>query len=940
MKEKFSHILLLLLVKTIFSMALFFSPYFCLSQCSSTISTFPYREDFETSDGKWVPGGAFSDWTWGTPAKPVINAAGSGSKCWITGGLKNSGYNNDENAWLKSPCFNFTNLKAPYLKFKVFWETEGKFDGAYLEFSIDNGANWILLGNKTEINSCLTERWYNDGPLVSLGSRDAWSGNIQSSRPGCFVSGGSAGWVTAKHYVPMLAGNPNVIFRFVFASSGSCNDFDGFAIDDFNIEEAPPGTASFTYNCSSNLRVNFVSNSTSCPTSFLWNFGDPASGANNSSTDPNPTHAYTSGGNYSVSLTVFGPGNSSSTFTIPRLEIIENIVASIVNPIRCHDDTTGSLTVNFVGDSSSISYYWDTDPVQTTRTAVHLGAGDYNATILNADGCPASVHIALEAPPPILYTVKMVKPRCTVNDGSIDIAMSGGIAPYSYSWFPNVSATSSAKNLASGAYTITVVDKNLCYKIIHADLSDSTDLDITISNIKNVNCFGASNGSATAAATGGNKPYSYAWSSPGGTMATNSNLAAGDHTVIVTDANGCKAIASTTIQQPPALTSTIKRQNTFCGDNNGNASVVVNGGAAPYQYSWSAANSANSSVSNLAPGQYTVMIQDNNGCIKNDTVNIASSSPIQLQLSHTNVLCPGEKTGTATALVNGGTPPYNFQWTNNTEIFNGNPVINAGSGTYNLKLEDTAGCSVTASVTITEPEAFNISITTEHAYCQLSNGSATAAVSGGTSPYTFLWAPYNGTTETLNKVPPGDYQLTVADQNNCKASTVATILNDEPQPIFLGDDTTLCPGNHIILSPGTYNSYKWQDNSVSANYTVLNPGTYTVEVMDNRNCILKDTIKIISDCGFIFFPNAFTPNGDLKNDFFGPLGYLPTVKDYTLLIYNRQGQLVFRSTDPSKKWDGKRSDGTIMAGTYVWLATYSNKGIRDILQKGTVTVIH
>ena len=113
-----------------------------------------------------------------------------------------------------------------------------------------------------------------------------------------------------------------------------------------------------------------------------------------------------------------------------------------------------------------------------------------------------------------------------------------------------------------------------------------------------------------------------------------------------------------------------------------------------------------------------------------------------------------------------------------------------------------------------------------------------------------------------------------------------------------------------------------------------------VEVTDNLGCILKDTINIIGDCGFIFFPNAFTPNNDLQNDFFGPSGILSTIKDYTLLIYNRLGQLAFKSTDPFKKWDGKMRDGTVMTGTYVWLATYSNKGKKDILQKGTVTVIH
>jgi hypothetical protein len=225
-------------------------------------------------------------------------------------------------------------------------------------------------------------------------------------------------------------------------------------------------------------------------------------------------------------------------------------------------------------------------------------------------------------------------------------------------------------------------------------------------------------------------------------------LAAGNQTVIVTDANGCKAIATTIIHQPPALTSTIKRQNTFCGDDNGNASVVVNGGTGPYQYTWSPVNSTNPSVGNLAPGQYTVTITDNKGCIKTDSTDIAPSSQIQLELSHTNVLCPGEKTGTAKASITGGTPPYNFQWTKDTEIFHENPIINVGAGIYNLKLQDTAGCSVTATVTITEPEVLNITITTEHSYCALSNGSATAAVSGGTSPYTFLWTSYNNTTET------------------------------------------------------------------------------------------------------------------------------------------------------------------------------------------------
>jgi gliding motility-associated-like protein len=290
--------------------------------------------------------------------------------------------------------------------------------------------------------------------------------------------------------------------------------------------------------------------------------------------------------------------------------------------------------------------------------------------------------------------------------------------------------------------------------------------------------------------------------------------------------------------------------------------------------------------------------------------------------------------------VTGGTPPYSFQWINNTQIFNGNPITHIGAGTYNLGLQDSVGCTVTASVIITQPEALKIAIATKSSYCDLNNGSASATVSGGTFPYGFLWTPVRNTTSTLNNVRAGSYRLTVVDQNNCTTSIVATILNDKPKPVFLGNDTTLCPGDKIVLSPGPYIYYRWQDNSVSPNYVVTSPGIYTVEVTDGLACTLKGSIKIIGDCGFIFFPTAITPNNDMRNDFFGPLGILSTVKDYTLLVYTRQGQLVFKSTDPFKKWDGKMQNNRTLPGTYVWIATYSNKGKTNILQKGTVTVIY
>ena len=941
MKKKMNHILSLPLRTIIFFAFLFLLlPFITVGQCTVTVSNFPYNENFETSNGNWVTGGTASDWEWGTPAKKVINTAGTGLKCWLTGGLKNSAYNSNENAWLKSPCFNFSTLKNPYIKCKVFWETSWKDDGANLQYSTDNGISWQVLGHTNEPGNCLSEKWYNTQSLANLPNQDAWSGNIQSARPGCLISGGSINWVTAKHNAPELAGKQNVIFRFVFASGDDCNDFDGFAIDDFTIEESPSSTASFTYSCSSNLRVNFLNTSTLCPTSFLWNFDDPYSSEGSTSTEPNPTHAYTVGGNYKVSLTVSGPGNTSSTFTLPNLQVIGNITASIIIPVRCHDDTTGSLTVDFTGDSSGVSYAWNTEPVQNTRTAVHLGAGDYNVTILNEEGCPASANISLGEPPPLLHTVTTVKPTCTSSNGSIDIAMQGGVAPYNYSWSPNVSSTSSAKNLPSGIYTVTVTDNNQCYKVISIDLPGTGDLAATISSAKNVSCFGGNDGTATVSATGGNAPYTYNWLLINGNTPAVNNLAAGSYTVTVTDIKGCKAFATAVIDQPAKLVSAITIQNTFCGNNNGTAAVNIYGGTAPYQYTWNAGNFTNASVSNLAAGQYTVSIKDNNGCIRNDTAIIAASSAVQLQLSHTDVLCAGPFTGSAEAVVTGGTMPYNFKWSNGVMVFNENIIRDIGAGTYNFIVQDAVGCSLSAPVIITEPAALSVAFLTAPSYCDFSNGSANANVTGGVPPYSFLWSPPVNRTPALNNVLAGNYQLTVTDKNNCSVSLLTTILNDKPKQIFLGNDTTICPGGKIILSPGNYSKYKWQDNAVNPTYTVINAGIYAVQVTDQLGCNIKDTIKIIGDCGLIFFPTAFTPNNDLRNDFFGPVGILNTVKDYTLTVYNRLGQAVFKSNDPFKKWDGKTLRNNIVNGTYVWKAKYSNKGETGIVQKGTVTIIY
>jgi gliding motility-associated-like protein len=366
-------------------------------QCTTPINTFPYNEGFETSGGGWFAGGTGSDWTWGTPSKPVITAAGGGTRCWIIGGLTASSYTNAEASWLQSPCFDLTSLQYPYITFKVFWEMEQRFDGASLQYSTDNGTSWSDLGSFNETASCLNAHWYNYVPITYLAplstARNGWSGNIQSSSGSCQGGNGSNGWVTAKHIMPALAGQAAVIFRFTFGAGTICNNYDGFAIDDITIGEAPPNSAGFTYTCKSNSVVDFADASALCPTTFSWDFGDPASGTNNVSSLKNPSHTFSAPGPYTVSLTVSSPGNAPSTIMKPITVL--GLTASVITPADCINNDGGSAMVNVTGGSGSYSYSWSTTPIQTNATVIDLSEGTYTVTVSAVNACIASADVII-----------------------------------------------------------------------------------------------------------------------------------------------------------------------------------------------------------------------------------------------------------------------------------------------------------------------------------------------------------------------------------------------------------------------------------------------------------------------------------------------------------------------------------------------------------------
>ncbi len=264
------------------------------------ITSFPYNETFDNGAGGWSSGGTLSSWALGTPAKGVINSAFSGPNSWITN--LTAPYNNNENSFVLSPCFDFSSLALPTVELKIWWQSESSYDGAVLQSSIDGGATWQNVGAVGD-----PDNWYNDSTLNGNpgGQQEGWTGNGNGFPP----INGSGGWLTAKHVLSGLANQPSVRLRIAFASEGSGTD-DGFAFDNFQIYQPSAvdvGVAAIT----APLTGTSCSSNPSNVTVRLQNYG--------SASQSNIPVTYTVNGGAPVTATFAGPlaPGATATFTFP-----------------------------------------------------------------------------------------------------------------------------------------------------------------------------------------------------------------------------------------------------------------------------------------------------------------------------------------------------------------------------------------------------------------------------------------------------------------------------------------------------------------------------------------------------------------------------------------------------------------------------------------------
>ncbi|TNE62858.1 MAG: PKD domain-containing protein [Bacteroidetes bacterium] len=600
------------------------------AQCSASITNFPYSQSFENGPAGWASDGVFNDWAWGTPNKAAINSAASGNICWITGGLTGSFYNYSQRSFVESPCFDFTSLNYPYISFKIWWESEQRFDGANFQYSVDDGSTWNNVGSVNEPENCLNENWYNYSPITHLSDlasvRDGWSGNIQPTVGNCLGGQGSNGWVTARHCLPYLANEPKVRFRFTFGAGTTCNDFDGFAFDDIRIENAPAIKANFITGCSGTGAYTFTDVSDNCPDTWHWNFGDPASGAANTSTEQNPTHLFSGPGLYTITLQAWSACSPGSSFS-KTIRVYE--VNASGTPVDCNGNTTGMANATVTPMDGNPVFSWNSTPAQNGPTATGLAAGTYVVTVTGDNACPVLDTVTIQEPPPIQYSVATEPAFCGNPIGSATLAVAGGTPPYQYNWSPPGGAGNTAGNLPVGSYQVVITDLDGCSTTATFNI-DSVPFLVALSS-SNISCSGASDGSIQLQPLNGTAPFSYIWSPDGGPGAGSDNLDANMYSITVTDANQCTATLSETISEPDALDASVEVNAVSCfGESDGSIFIgPVDGGSPPYLYAIGQTGFGTApTFEGLPPGTYNTLVQDLNGCFWEATVAIPAPPPL------------------------------------------------------------------------------------------------------------------------------------------------------------------------------------------------------------------------------------------------------------------------------------------------------------------------
>ncbi|MEA3448702.1 MAG: gliding motility-associated C-terminal domain-containing protein, partial [Bacteroidota bacterium] len=553
-------------------------------------------------------------------------------------------------------------------------------------------------------------------------------------------------------------------------------------------------------------------------------------------------------GNYSVTIAdQYGCTNSDNV--IVNVDAMPN--ATIVSdPHCCIDDDEFTLLAMTSGGTWSGIGITDADEGTFSPAIAGIGSSQVLYTITQGE-CTAlsGIQIQVHGLPPV-EIVDLTSPLCHGDaNGSITVSSPGTTEP-NFTW-PNVGYGPEINDLIAGDYTVIVEDAYGCKNTEDIVLDEPAPVDASFSNIDHVSCYGGSDGSATIVGTGGTPPIKYYWNT-GWELPTLPNVEAGEYTVSVIDYHNCMTVKSVQITEPEPLTVNETVSHVQCGQNGGSITLNPSGGTPAYNINWSHPGFEGTEQTNLPQGTYVVSIQDANGCTVNANMIVYTVGNIDVNINEINSIeCQGDNDGQLHVYSTDAVEPTEIMWnTGNTN----DTISDLYPAIYSATISDALGCTGNDNHNLTSPEPIEIHFITESVTCHGDNdGMAVAIPTGGTWPYQFNWeGMYDN--DTISNMPPGNYDLTVTDANNCTAKSNVYI--PEPAPLnanILHHDIT-CYGYHdgkaLAEAYGGTEPYDylWSFNGLTSHNNELSnlgEGNYDLHIEDEHGCAF-DTSLIIT----------------------------------------------------------------------------------------------
>ncbi len=670
------------------------------------------------------------------------------------------------------------------------------------------------------------------------------------------------------------------------------------------------------------------------------------------------------------------------SFTVEVSEAF-SIDPTITNETMSGINDNGAIALTVSGGSGTLSYTWSDDNTATTASRTDLSAGDYMVTISDANGCTQveTFTVGYEPSAPEASGFSTTDASCDgVADGSLSFSLTNGDPNYVITLLntstnipetetlDEYNPTYTRTGLAAGRYDITIVDANgleATTTVTIAAPEAFSVAGIVASATDEVDC----NGTINLNVSGGSGDYMYEWSNEESSRDLLS-VCPGDYMVTITDSNGCSQVESfnLTLFFADGVTNP-----TLCpqGDATGNVDLNVNGGLAPFTYSWTGPEGFTGATDTedligVPAGEYTVVITDAANVAITQTFTVGSTSSLAVQVMNDQnqngfgVSCNGS-TDAALIAIGQNSDQYAYVWRDaaGSELSTTANLSNVGAGTYSVEVTDNQNCVVTSSIEVIEPTALSLVSDILDIECSGDgNGEIMIVADGGVrntdNTYNYTWSH-----DADNNFPAaigllgGTYVVTVTDANNC--TIVDSLTVSAPDSLTLTVDVTpfdiFNAGSAIanVMGGTPPYRYNWTQNATgepagvsTAIEDVNREMVLDLQVTDINGCTVSASeISIFNMTDCLTSTPVITPNGDGLNELFviQCLGLYPENK---LEIYSRWGQLVHEQAGYDNTWDARDANGQpLPAGAYFYVFSYTDQNGNDVEPiKGAITILN